>query len=1004
MPGTYTIEYKICQVGRLTNCASAIETVVIADTTIAAGPEADRPLTGSDTAQGAGNVLNAINDTLNGIAAVPGPGGTVRLTIDTISPQLSVNTATGAITLAAGAAAGTYTVTYRICEIGNLRNCAIATETVVVTDNVIAAGPEAARPVTGSDTAVTAGSVLSPANDTLNGAAAVPGAGGNVVLSLVAGANSDAELSLNPATGIITVAAGTAAGTYTIEYRICEAARLTNCATAIETVIVTDRLIEAGPEADRPLFGADAAQNAGNVLSAANDRLAGVAAVPGAGGTVVLTISSISPALTLDTATGALTLVGGTLPGTYTVTYQICEVGNADNCAAATETVVVTNRPIAATGITFPAFNGALGGTTPTVTANDDLNGAAPTPGPGGSVVLTVVTPATDPNITLNPATGIITVAPGTPPGTYPITYKICEALNLTNCATATETVIVASIAAVSEVFPTFTADGGTTTSMLASDLFSGGPAGLANVTLTVLAADAGATLNTSTALITLATGQAAGSYTVTYQICSIAVPTLCSTAIETVTQAPLGKLEADKTATVSSGNPNAAEGDTVTFTIKVTNRSNVAVTGLVLTDAMTTTAGTPVVLDSGPTFVSADAASPEGALLVGETAQYTGTIVITRDIALGGGLANTVTANAFTAAGFPGGPIAVTADSAARVSALPPAPSGKLTVEKTTPRGVVERGAAVPYTITVRNADTTAGQTVILDLLPPGFLYIAGSATLDGVAVDINVQGRVLRWPLVTVPANGEVVATVIARVTTGAQPGDHVNTARLLDATGSGVIAPEATATVRIMPEPVFDCGDVIGKVYDDANRDGYQNQGETGIPAVRIAGVDGTIITTDQFGRFHVPCAMLPVQHGSNFILKLDTRTLPSGFRVTTENPRMVRLTPGKMTEMNFGAAITRVVRLDLNARAFVAGAGNTAALAPKLIEGIAKLLPQIADQAVNLRLAYHVAANAPAADVAQARALMGLVEKHIRKEWRHVGQVKLTIETTIVRGAE
>jgi hypothetical protein len=96
-----------------------------------------------------------------------------------------------------------------------------------------------------------------------------------------------------------------------------------------------------------------------------------------------------------------------------------------------------------------------------------------------------------------------------------------------------------------------------------------------------------------------------------------------------------------------------------------------------------------------------------------------------------------------------------------------------------------------------------------------------------------------------------------------------------------------------------------------------------GEPGIPAVRLAGVDGTIITTDEFGRFHVPCAMLPDDRGSNFILKLDTRSLPTGYRMTTENPRVVRLTPGKMTEMNFGATLTRVVRVDLNARAFVGG---------------------------------------------------------------------------------
>ncbi len=233
-------------------------------------------------------------------------------------------------------------------------------------------------------------------------------------------------------------------------------------------------------------------------------------------------------------------------------------------------------------------------------------------------------------------------------------------------------------------------------------------------------------------------------------------------------------------------------------------------------------------------------------------------------------------------------------------------------------------------------------------------------------------------------------------------------------------------ATATVRIAPEAVFDCGDVIGKVFDDRNRDGYQNevvggisddaylggkgkiapaviappQSEPGIPDARLVGVDGTIITTDQYGRFHVPCAMLPDDRGSNFILKLDTRSLPAGFRMTTENPRVVRLTPGKMTEMNFGAAITQVVRVDLNANAF----GPEHALKPGLEAGLGQLVTRIADTPVNLRLAYHLSKTADRDALRKAQRDMRAVERHIRALWRDVGQVKLTIERTIVRSGQ
>ena len=605
------------------------------------------------------------------------------------------------------------------------------------------------------------------------------------------------------------------------------------------------------------------------------------------------------------------------------------------------------------------------------------------------------------------------------------------------------------------EVFPPFAGDGGTTTSMLASDIAGGGPATLfaggapqpTDVTIAVLAtSDPAVTLDPSTGLITLAPGSAAGEYTVTYEICSVLFPAVCDTAVETVNQLPLPALEATKTQVFTdNGDGVDGVGDTLTYTITVENTGNTPLETVTVADTMTSLAGDPLTLTTGPSFVSASAGSPEGTLAIGETATYTATFVVTERAVTGGGVSNTVTAEALPVygPGVIGTPAPVsdvsddgidtdgnTTDDPTVYELRPLLPPGQIVVEKTTPRGVVERGAVVPYTITVRNASAAAaGPLVIVDALPPGFLYMPGSATLGGAPVDVRIEGRIVFWDGVTVPPTGEVTATLSARVTQGASAGEHVNRASARDPADGGALAPVATATVRILPEAVFDCGDVIGKVFDDRNGDGYQNDpgpapiladdvfagkagpaalpetwGEPGLPAVRLAGVDGTIITTDEFGRFHVPCAMLPDDHGSNFILKLDTRSLPTGYRLTTENPRVVRLTPGKMTEMNFGATLTRVVRVDLSDRAFVAGAGGRAALSPALEQGIATLLPRIAAEPVNLRLAFHLANSAGPEEVRRARRLMDVVEAHIRREWRDIGRVKLTIEQTVVRSGE
>src|SRR5690606_14809143 len=120
-------------------------------------------------------------------------------------------------------------------------------------------------------------------------------------------------------------------------------------------------------------------------------------------------------------------------------------------------------------------------------------------------------------------------------------------------------------------------------------------------------------------------------------------------------------------------------------------------------------------------------------------------------------------------------------------------------------------------------------------------------------------------------------------------------------------------ASATFGITIETYFDCGGMMGKVCDDKNRIGYHDEGETGLPGVRVVSVDGMLITTDEHGRFSVACADIPeARIGSNFLMKLDPRSLPSGYRILSENLRNVRLTPGKMTSIDFATSIARVVR--------------------------------------------------------------------------------------------
>lgn len=76
------------------------------------------------------------------------------------------------------------------------------------------------------------------------------------------------------------------------------------------------------------------------------------------------------------------------------------------------------------------------------------------------------------------------------------------------------------------------------------------------------------------------------------------------------------------------------------------------------------------------------------------------------------------------------------------------------------------------------------------------------------------------------------------------------------------------------------------------------------ENGIPGARLMTIDGLVIETDRYGRFHVP----PVKkdRGNSYLIKLDTNSLPMGSAVTTENPKVKRLTRS-MTKFNYGVSI-------------------------------------------------------------------------------------------------
>lgn len=329
----------------------------------------------------------------------------------------------------------------------------------------------------------------------------------------------------------------------------------------------------------------------------------------------------------------------------------------------------------------------------------------------------------------------------------------------------------------------------------------------------------------------------------------------------------------------------------------------------------------------------------------------------------------------------------------------LDPVLAGALTVRKTTPKVNVLKAELVPYTITVTNTLNSAVPAVaVRDRMPPGFKYRQGSARVDGVAVEPQVNGRELTWSNLQFSAQQTRTIQLVLTVGIGVGEAEYVNQAWAINTVTDGMASNLATAAVRVVPDATFDCADLIGKVFDDRNANGVQDPGEPGLPGIRLINVRGLIITTDAQGRYHVPCAATPnLPRGENFVLKLDERSLPTGYRLTTDNPGDVRLTAGKMAKLNFGATIHRVVRLDLGAAAF-AKDGDT--LLPRAAQELGTLFPILRERPSVLRLAYHLQPGEPRQ---QAERRLQALRQRIAKDWTDgCGCAPLPVETEIVEG--
>ena len=516
-PGTYTIEYKVCdkaQPDEAKTCVTDTVTVTVTGNTITAEDDdfsahkVEHPATATFVNDGTNDVNILTNDKLGARTGLDTDVVTITQT-DTTDPKVTIDTTSGKVKVDADTPAGEYTVKYKITEKGQTTASDEKEVKVVVTNKVVSNDATyTGKPATDA-TPRPIGNVLD--NVRINGATTNP-APNDVTVSVVTPATGTTVPSLittGTDAGKIVVPQGTPAGDYTIVYKVCDNATgaAQTCKQNTATVKVTGNTIvipasdpkrvpkTGGPVdvLDNVTIGGDPATKDNVDISIVDD-----------GGT----------GATVDPTTGKINVPNGLAPGEHTITYKVCEKGSTTNCETGTLKVVIPSNIVVNPDDdkVVPNTGGPVD-----VIDNDTVNG---NPATKDTVDVHIVDDGGT-GATVDPATGKINVPGGLAPGEYTIRYKVCEKGQTDNCETGTVKVVVpANIVLNPDEGNTVPKTGGTV-DVLGNDTVNGNPATKDNVDISIVDPDGtNASIDPNTGKIVIPDGAAPGEHTIRYKVC----------------------------------------------------------------------------------------------------------------------------------------------------------------------------------------------------------------------------------------------------------------------------------------------------------------------------------------------------------------------------------------------------------------------------------------------------------------------------------------------------
>ncbi len=195
-----------------------------------------------------------------------------------------------------------------------------------------------------------------------------------------------------------------------------------------------------------------------------------------------------------------------------------------------------------------------------------------------------------------------------------------------------------------------------------------------------------------------------------------------------------------------------------------------------------------------------------------------------------------------------------------------------------------VRQGEPIPAHLVVTADASGQHDAVVVSAVIPSGLALIGGVTTWTLAIPSGTSEQVLEVPLMARAQSG--VWPLLATANEGTQQ-----------------LAASPPGIVRITADPEFSEALLVGRVFDDKNKNGRADDDEPGIGGVTIGLSAGLFVTTDANGNYHVPA--LPAE---SIVAKIDLTTLPHLAPLTTRERISLVLTPGQIFRADFGVDLS------------------------------------------------------------------------------------------------